>query len=284
VLDSVLAYLICPVCAAPVRRAGNTIRCPAGHSFDVARQGYVALRSGRQAPGTGDTAAMVQARARFLRSGHYASLAAAIARLAAAACRSGPPGCVVDVGAGTGYYLAAVLDRLPGRAGVALDISSHALRLAARAHQRIGAVGCDAWRALPVADAAAALVLSVFAPRNPAQARRILHPDGRLLVVTPTGRHLAELVAPLGLLSVDPRKDERLGERLGSDFRLVQRRGHTAELALDRGCVADLAAMGPSAWHLDRAAAAAAIGALAEPVAATLDVTISLYQALPAAA
>src|SRR5688572_30940209 len=43
-----------------------------------------------------------------------------------------PPGCILDLGAGTGWYLARVLDRLPGRIGLALDLSKHALRRAAR--------------------------------------------------------------------------------------------------------------------------------------------------------
>ena len=68
--------------------------------------------------GGGDTAAMVQARADFLAAGHFAGLAADLAQAAGAAAGSvAASGCVVDVGAGTGYYLAAVLDRLPGRVG-----------------------------------------------------------------------------------------------------------------------------------------------------------------------
>ena len=79
----------------------------------MARQGYVNLMPGGTRPGTADTAEMVAARAGFLDAGHYAPLADA---LAAAARASQPPaGAVLDAGAGTGYYLAAVLTAL--RAG-----------------------------------------------------------------------------------------------------------------------------------------------------------------------
>src|SRR5260221_2541394 len=76
----------------------------------------------------------------------FAPIAAALADAAAASVAGRSSGCVVDVGAGTGtgYYLAAVLARLPGHAGVALDLSKRAIRVAARAHRRIGRVGCDA--------------------------------------------------------------------------------------------------------------------------------------------
>jgi 23S rRNA (guanine745-N1)-methyltransferase len=67
------------------------------------------------------------------------------------------PGCVVDVGAGTGYYLAVVLERLTDRVGLALDVSKYALRRAARAHRRVGAVACDVWHGLPVATDSAAV-------------------------------------------------------------------------------------------------------------------------------
>jgi 23S rRNA (guanine745-N1)-methyltransferase len=53
-------------------------------------------------------------------------------------------------------------------------------------------------------------VLNVFAPRDGAELRRILRPSGSLLVVTPGPDHLRELIGPLGLLSVDERKAERL--------------------------------------------------------------------------
>jgi len=144
VLDDVVGNLQCPHCGNGLTRTGGSFRCPAGHSFDIATQGYVSLLQRGVAGGAGDTAAMVRARREFLAAGHFAPIAAALADAAAASVAGRSSGCVVDVGAGTGYYLAAVLARLPGHAGAALDLSKRALRVAARAHRRIGAVGCDA--------------------------------------------------------------------------------------------------------------------------------------------
>jgi 23S rRNA (guanine745-N1)-methyltransferase len=285
VLDTVMPYLTCAYCGAALTRRGGSVRCRAGHVFDIARSGYVSLLPAGAKVAGGDTAAMVQARADFLAAGHFASLADELSQTAssavaagAVAAGAGAAGCVVDVGAGTGYHLAAVLDRLPGRAGVALDISKFALRRAVRAHRRIGAVRCDAWRRLPVADSAAALALNVFAPRNGAELRRILSPAGRLLVVTPTPDHLGELIGPLGLLTVDQRKQERLTEKLSPYFALAGRREHRVMLSLTRGAVNALVAMGPSSWHADPPALAARIGQLREPISVTLAVTLSVYQ------
>ncbi len=277
-LAEVVSQLRCPVCRGPLADAGSALRCGAGHAFDVARQGYVNLVTGR--PGLpGDTPAMVAARAGFLSAGHYAPLSVALAALAAA--RAAGAGLVVEVGAGTAHHLAAVLDGLPGRAGLALDASRYAARRAARAHPRAAAAVADVRRPLPLADGSAALLLDVFAPRDGAEFRRVLRDDGALLVATPAPGHLAELRGALGLLEVDPEKDRRLAATLGRWFRREDWRALTFPLRLSRGDAALLAGMGPSAHHLDPAALGAALAALPEPIAATAAVRLEAYAPLP---
>ena len=284
-LDEVIRYLECPYCRAGMADAGAALRCGRGHAFDIARQGYVSLLPAGAKGGGGDTAAMVRARADFLAAGHFASLADDLAQAADEVAGSGRvPGCLVDVGAGTGYYLAAVLGRLPERAGLALDISKFAVRKAARAHPRIGAVACDAWRRLPVADAAAALALNIFAPRDGAELRRILNPAGRLIVVTPNRDHLAELTGPLGLLAVDRRKDERLSGTLSPFFTLASRHERRVLLSLDRHAAGLLVAMGPTAWHAEPAVLAARIRQLPDPAPVTVAVTVSVFEPLAGSA
>jgi 23S rRNA (guanine745-N1)-methyltransferase len=393
VLAAALPFLRCPHCGAALALVDRAVRCETGHSFDVARQGYVDLMPAGTRP-AGDTAEMVAAREAFLGAGHYAAVAEAVAQEVAVG-RGGPRGgegdpggreegapgsreervpggreegapvgggqcdpggreervpggreegapvgggqcdpggreegapvgggegdpvgreerapvggggpaggedggprgggeggpggreegaaggreegapvggglgagggCLVEIGAGTGYYLARAAG---GRVGIALDSSRYALRRAARAG--LAAVGCDAWRALPVRDGVAAAVLCVFAPRNADELRRILAPDGVLIVVTPTPRHLHELVQDLGLVTVDERKPERLARALGEPIR-----GRTVErrLELGREDVRALIAMGPSARHVDA-------DAVARAAATTLSVRVAVY-------
>ncbi len=126
----------------------------------------------------------------------------------------------MDAGCGTGYYLAGVLDRLPGARGLGLDTSVRALRSAARAHDRAAAAAWDVFRPFPLADAVADVVLDVFAPRNPAEFHRVLRPAGRLIVVRPTGLHLAELRRRLpAMVTVDPVKEQRLHRALDPSSR-----------------------------------------------------------------
>src|SRR4051794_41593639 len=100
---------------------------------------------------------MVAARERFLGGGAYRPIAAALVaavRAGLAEARSGAvpaAPAVLESGAGTGYYAAALLDGLGGRA-LALDISTAAARRAARAHPPPAAVGADVLGTPPGVD------------------------------------------------------------------------------------------------------------------------------------
>jgi 23S rRNA (guanine745-N1)-methyltransferase len=270
-IDGTLPHLRCPVCDGTVGRAdARSLRCPRGHTFDIAKQGYVDLTAGR-VPHEGDSVPMVADRAEFLAAGHYDFIADALAEAAAAHHPPDPGGgAVLDAGTGTGWYLAQVLRALPDAVGVGLDVSKPALRRAARAHPRAGAVRCDLWRRLPLADASAALILDVFAPRNAAEFRRVLRPDGALLVVTPAADHLRELVDTLGLIRVDPDKAERLADHLGGHFSAAGTSTHRRTLRLAGAALRTLVGMTPSARHVRP-------GDLPEddvPVTAAVDLTV----------
>ncbi len=240
--------LRCPKCSAGMSPARGALRCPAGHTFDIGRTGYVSLLSGHRAT-SHDSPEMVRARDRFLATGHYSPIRRAVARLAGDTFPSG--GTVLDVGCGTGYYLAGVLDHLPGARGLGLDTSVRALNSAARAHTRAAAASWDVFRPFPLADAVADVVLDVFAPRNPAEFHRVLRAGGRLVVARPTRRHLAELRTAL---KVDPVKETRLGKALGRYFDPVRTEHVTYPMSLGKEAVADLAGMTPSARHARREA------------------------------
>ncbi|WP_189863968.1 putative RNA methyltransferase [Streptomyces poonensis] len=250
-LASFLDLLRCPTCRAHLHPRGGALRCPAGHTFDVARHGYVSLLAGTRAT-SGDDAAMARARSRFLSTGTYGPIRRTVARLAADAVTG--QGTVVDVGCGTGYYLAGVLDRLSVARGLGLDTSVRALRSAGRAHERAAAATWDVFRPFPLADGVADVVLDVFAPRNPSEFHRVLRSSGRLIVVRPTRRHLAELRGPLpAMVTIDPAKEERLHRALHPyfDATVTELVEYAAPLA--RQDVLDLVAMTPSARHVPRA-------------------------------
>lgn len=252
-----VALLRCPHCRHRLQLIDGSLGCDQGHRFDIAREGYVNL-----VPAPGDTAAMVSAREAFLEAGHldFIPLDA--------------HGVVVDAGSGPAHHLAATGAELP----LALDSSTAALRRAAR---RATAVGCDLWKELPLRGGVADTVLSVFSPRNGAEFARILRPGGRLITVTPGRGHLQQLVEGLGLLSVDPDKQERLRVKLAGLFEPRGSERHERTLELRHRDVLAAARMGPSAWHLDPGELEGRVAVLPEPLEVTASVDVAEWSSGP---
>lgn len=278
-LAAVLGALRCPVCGGPLAAGDGALVCANGHAFDVARQGYVSLLAG-SAPISGDDAAMVQARSRVLDSGIYDPIRRALVEAvggeggAGGPGSGGAPGTVLDVGCGTGWYLAGILDALPAARGLGLDASTRALRLAARAHERGAAAAADAFGSLPLADHAFNVVTSVFAPRNIAEFARVLRPGGRLVIVRPAPAHQAELRRAVpGMVSIDPEKEDRLARSLAPSFEVVADDAVECEVPLDPAVAADLVAMAPSARHIE-----ASVALPAAPASMTVSVRVGVYR------
>jgi len=282
---ALLDLLCCPVCGLGFTDEVTGVRCARGHHFDLARQGYHNLLQGRP-PRNADTPEMVAARERFLGGGWYRPVAEALVEGAEAGLRAAgrPTGSaattLLESGAGTGYYVAALLEGLGGR-GLALDISTAAARRAARAHPRLGVVVADVWHRLPLVDGRVDVVASVFAPRNPAEFARVLRDQGVLAVVTPLPEHLQEVRAALDLLDVEQDKQQRLADSLAGLFAPQRETQVRYPVSWPAPVVTDLVAMGPNAFHLSPAEVGGLVARLPDPVEATVAVSVSTWVRTP---
>lgn len=189
----------CPVCAAPLAREDRAYRCPNGHSFDRAKEGYVHLLPPNQkhSASPGDDKAMVTARRDFLSKGYYRPL------LDTLCCQilslSGEQPVILDAGCGEGWYTAGILralraaGRTPRAAGT--DISKLALRTAgkrAKGETDVEFAVASSYR-LPLADESVDVLVNCFSPLALEEFRRVLRPGGAFLYVVPGPLHLWEL-------------------------------------------------------------------------------------------
>lgn len=242
--------LRCPVCHGPLMEMGRVLRCAKGHSFDLAKEGYVNLLpiQKKHAADPGDGKEMVRARRRFLEQEWYAPFRRALAALC---CRYAPqdhPARVVDAGCGEGSYDRAVLDALQGQGIpaelIGFDLSKEAVRLAARlVPQAAFAVGGSF--CAPVRDGWADLLLNIFSPMAREEFLRMLRPGGFLIYAVPTPRHL------YGLKEVLYRTPyENPDQRTEYDgLRFVERQDVCDEITLQGPQIQDLFAMTPYYWN-----------------------------------
>ena len=182
--------LLCPVCGAELNRLDNRYVCPRGHSFDIARQGYVNLLTVQQkhSRNPGDTREQVLSRREFLEADFYAPIAQTLIDTAKGLGISGP---VLDVGCGEGYYSARLAQAL-GAPLTGLDISKEAVRCAAGKYKGAQWL-CATASHIPVADGSAALLTSLFALTAPEEFHRVLERDGYFFQVLAAQDHLLGL-------------------------------------------------------------------------------------------
>lgn len=185
--------LICPICGAVLEKTERVWQCGAGHSFDIARQGYVNLLPVQQKRSLqpGDTRQQVLSRREFLDGGFYAPIVEALCQLAKEAGCTGP---VLDAGCGEGYYSTRLAEALDAPL-VGLDISKEAVRCAA-ARYKNGLWLCASAAHLPVQDHSVGLLTSLFALTVPQEFQRVLKPGGAFIQVLAAEDHL------LGLKSI----------------------------------------------------------------------------------
>lgn len=274
-LNDIVDVLADPADLTPLRGADGFTRLvsESGHSYDVAKQGYVTLAAGKGIGHEGDSLEMVNSRETFLSNGHFApfveAVSDAVADVVERAAGDADP-IVMEAGAGTGYYLAHTLDLIEGARGVGLDVSVPAAKHLAKSHPRVGAVVADVWEQLPIRTGSVHALAVVFAPRNPAEFARVLVDGGEAVMLVADQGHLDELREPLGILGVEDGKIERL---------VAQSAGHLAPAAdpelvefpmqLGRDAIAAQVGMSPSARHVDPEVLQARLAELPEQMEVT---------------
>jgi 23S rRNA (guanine745-N1)-methyltransferase len=266
--------LICPHCREALSPAEKSYRCRHGHSFDLAKEGYLSLLHGRQkGDGRGDSKAMIRARDRVHRAGIFEPLVAALGTLPLPA----PVDRMLELGCGEGFFLGHVARAHHVATSYGLDLSVDAVKLAAKSRQASLIVRADLLQPLPFANDSMDLVQSIFAPRPLPEIKRVLRPGGHALFVHPLAGHWHELRAFLPLAKIG---EEKLAAADLDGFVPVVALDVGAKRTLSHPHLVDLVEMSPSIHRLTREETPWQ-NLLPSTLTATLSVRVALFRKAP---
>ena len=274
-LSAVQDVLRCPHCSGPIRIEDGIAKCAAGHSFDIARQGYVNFLTNQTFIKNADTAAMVDARQKMHTRPFFQDLAQQLSDICVGLCRGVSQPIIVEPGGGTGLYSHAATRALGNALAVSFDISVHATKVCARQSDRVAAVVADVWQQWPIAEDSADVVLSVFSPRNFVETERVLKADAAFIVVTPEENHLVELRNRFNALGIQRDKSESISSALGN-FTKIEQMNHQSTELLDGLAMYDTLLSGPNGHHIE--AKDVQVFTRAEPIEVTHCINISVWK------
>ena len=243
--------VICPLCEKPLSREAKNWHCENGHTFDVARQGYVNLLTVQQkhSLNPGDTREMVLARRQFLEAGYYLPIGETLKRLVSEHCPHAQN--VLDVGCGEGYYLSH-LSHIPHRYGI--DISKDAVRYAAGRYKDCTWLTATASH-LPFAEGSFHVLLSMFALTMAEEYARVLSPGGIFLQVLAGAQHLTALK---NIIYPTIREKEKEADPTLEGFTLLHKETLEFDFSLHSAeQIQALLSMTPHVWRISKEGAQA---------------------------
>jgi len=192
--------LACPIDGKKLEQTDKQFVCESGHSFDIARQGYINLLpvQHKRSKQPGDNKAMVLARTHFLNAGIYEPVANKLSEIVSTYIINDNDYCLLDAGCGEGYYFDFLLQRLHQQPGenelsfIGLDISKDAIVQASKRNKQISwIVGSN--RQPPLADESVDIILCLFGFFCDEGFYKILKPGGKIIMIDPGADHLKEL-------------------------------------------------------------------------------------------
>jgi 23S rRNA (guanine745-N1)-methyltransferase len=258
------------------------LRCVAGHSFDLAAEGYVnlLLAQHRRSGDPGYSRKMIAGRREFFATGHYNQLADGLANLVAFYMLRTYSQVALDAGCGEGFYLRRIRanlsaqqpERTPVLAGV--DISKHGIRIAAKADPP-GLYAVASTYRMPVLRKQVDLLLTHFSPVTPHAFRRVVRPDGVVLIGGLGDGHLFSLKEHLYRTPVAHQASAPLTRNQGFELISTHRIRYGIDLA-GPAQISSLLLMTPYFWPASQEAQAR-LGAM-EELRTEVDVLVHAYR------
>ena len=178
----------CPICQLDLELVETSFKCPKGHSFDLAKFGYVNLAPQIKQSKDYDKENF-QNRQLILEAGFYEPILTAIGqKIPTSDAR------ILDIGCGEGYYSRKLQEAYPKATFYAFDLSKESVQLAAKsdASWKVNWFVGDLAH-LPIQSKSMEVILDIFSPANYAEFERVIKTEGVIIKVVPTSSHLKEI-------------------------------------------------------------------------------------------
>ncbi|MBO5357135.1 MAG: methyltransferase domain-containing protein [Clostridia bacterium] len=193
------SYFKCPICKGDFSRAGNSLKCEKGHSFDIASSGYInLLKPGKMNNAkAGDSKEMIRARSNFFLSNAYLPIRKKICEIVGRFKNN----LIIDAGCGEGYYTEDIAEHFPKSDVIGFDMSKFGCEHGAKSARRVAKdnilYSVSSIFEMPLSSSCADIVINMFAPVASEEFLRVLKTQGHVIVVSSGAKHLDGLKSVL---------------------------------------------------------------------------------------
>lgn len=187
ILQKTIEVFSCPICQSEMNISGGSLVCALGHSYDIAKAGYVNFLT--RPVKTDYSKKMLGYRREVIEAGFFKPLLDE----AVSCLGSVMPGYILDAGCGEGSQLAYIVSQLGNNINaVGADISKDGVIAGAKSYKNIAYIAGDI-AGLPLKDESISGIVNILSPANYSEFNRILKPGGLLIKVVPNADYLKEL-------------------------------------------------------------------------------------------
>lgn len=240
--------LQCTICHSEMTvMDSKSLVCEKGHSFDLAKQGYVNMLQKQVSTMYDHT--LFDARKRIIHDyKFYDKVHQKISKIIDEALQEG--GLVFDAGSGEGTHLNAIFNHLDKDSihGIGLDISKDGIVMAAKNYSDLNWLVGDLTQT-PFKEHSQDIILSFLSPANYSEFKRIMKPNGLLIKIIPGSHYLKEIREHLSDEDKEYENTDTVN-LMRNKVDVISEERVTYEREVDEEVLRDILTMTPLTWHI----------------------------------
>lgn len=240
--------LQCTICHSEIKMMDSkSLVCENGHSFDLAKQGYVNMLQKQVSTMYDHT--LFDARKRIIYDyKFYDKVHQKISKIIDEALQEG--GLVFDAGSGEGTHLNAIFNHLDKDSihGIGLDISKDGIVMAAKNYSDLNWLVGDLTQT-PFKEHSLDIILSFLSPANYSEFKRIMKPNGLLIKIIPGSHYLKEIREHLSDEDKEYENTDTVN-LMRNKVDVISEERVTYEREVDEEVLRDILTMTPLTWHI----------------------------------